>query len=173
MDAGSGDLWAWLWLVAGATGVVAEMLVTGTMFLLPLSLAALVAAAVMFAGGGLVAGWVTFVVTGVVAVVALRPLGRRLSPTRDAPVGATRLVGRTATVTGVDGTGGRMEPMVKVDGELWRADTPDGAGLRVGDTVEILDVVGTRLVVRPVDRSGTGSVDGPGDGADMTLEVDR
>jgi membrane-bound serine protease (ClpP class) len=61
---------------------------------------------------------------------------------RPVTVGVHRLVGARGRVRG-DG-------YVFIAGELWRAQAPDGSPLRTGDEIEVEDVQGLTLTVRPV-----------------------
>lgn len=78
---------------------------------------------------------------------ALYPLVRAAYE-RPGPDGAYRLVGRLGVVERTDGA----EGMVRVRGELWRAETSPGGGpLTRGARVRVVGVDGLLLVVEPAD----------------------
>jgi membrane protein implicated in regulation of membrane protease activity len=65
-------------------------------------------------------------------------------------IGAERLVGRTAEVSSL------LSPMgqVKVDGEIWSARSADGGTVPLHEPVDIIELRGNVLVVRPPDTEG-------------------
>jgi membrane protein implicated in regulation of membrane protease activity len=144
--------WRWIWLVAAFVFAVGEMATPGSFFLFPFAVGALVAAVLAFAGVGLTAEWIVFVAVSVAAVVAFRPLARRLDlGGNDQGVGARRLIGRTGTVLR-DIPGGGELGLVRVDREEWRAESHDGSSIASGSSVKVAEVQGTRVVVAPVGQ---------------------
>jgi membrane protein implicated in regulation of membrane protease activity len=147
------DVWRWIWLGASVVGVVGEMAAAGTFFLLPFGIGAGAAFVLAFLGAPLVLQWLAFVAVSAVAVVATRPLARRLeasSPT--AGVGARRLMGEIATVLDDIPAGTHETGLVRVGREEWRAESRDGTPVPAGASVRVIDVVGTRVVVWPLDE---------------------
>jgi membrane protein implicated in regulation of membrane protease activity len=143
----SPEQWRWVWIIAAAVFAVGEMSTPGSFFMAPFALGALVAAILSFAGVGVAASWVTFLVVSVVTLAALRPLARRLD--RDAldhGVGARRLAGSRATVLR-DIPGDAELGIVRIDREEWRAQSSDGAPIAAGTTVRVAEVQGTRVIV--------------------------
>ena len=141
------DEWRWVWLIAGTLFAIGEMLTPGSFFLAPFAVGALVAAILAFAGVGITAEWVVFLVVSIATLFLLRPLARRLD--RDAVdrgVGARRLVGTRATVLRAI-PGDAELGLVRVDREEWRAQSTDGSPIAEGATVRVADVVGTRVIV--------------------------
>jgi membrane protein implicated in regulation of membrane protease activity len=139
--------WRWVWIVGSAVFAVGEILTTGSFFLLPFAVGALVAAILAFAGIGVAVEWVAFVAVSIAVLVALRPLARRLDRSAlDQGVGARRLVGMRATV--IEAIPGDAElGMVRVEREEWRAQSTDGSAIAEGTVVRVADIQGTRLVV--------------------------
>jgi membrane protein implicated in regulation of membrane protease activity len=146
----SPDTWIWIWLVAAFVFAAGEMASPGSFFLLPFAIGALVASALAFVDVGLVGTWSAFIGASLAALVALRPLARRLDQTDvDHGIGARRLVGQPATVIQeIPGTG--ELGLVRVQREEWRAESLDGAAIAPGTTVRVAEVEGTRVLVVPV-----------------------
>lgn len=148
MDMGSPEFWRWVWLVTAVTFAVGEMAIAGSFFLAPFALGAAVAAALAFAGVPVSVEWLAFAVVSTAALVALRPLARRLD--REGPVlgiGSHRQVGQVArVVVPIDPSteGGT----VLLGAERWRAESTDGLVIPVGSAVSVVEVRGTRLLVR-------------------------
>ncbi len=136
------------WLVMGVGLMAAEILAPGFV-LFPFGIGALAAAFVSWTDANFGIQFLTFVVVSAVALIALRPLAKRMNKVGSAAgVGAVRLVGREATVTqAIDGDIG----MIHFEGESWRAESIDGSHLAAGSKVLIVDVVGTRVRVTPAE----------------------
>ena len=92
--------------------------------------------------------WVIFFAASALALVATRPLARRLRRTPSRPANVDAMIGRHVRVVEVidaaKGTGA-----VFVDGERWLAgsETP----VPEGGQVEVVRIEGTRVIVRPVN----------------------
>lgn len=149
MDTGSPELWRWIWLIAAAAFGLGELSVAGSFFLAPFAIGAVVAAILAFAGVDVSIEWLVFIGVSVAVLLALRPLARRLDlegPTIG--IGSNRQLGQTARV---------IQPIdpethtgtVRLGAETWRAETGDGRPLAAGSIVSVIEVRGTRLIVRP------------------------
>lgn len=141
-----------VWLLVGVGLVIAEMF-TLTVVLGLLGVAALVAAAVGFAGAGAVAQGVAFAVSSVALLVFARPpVQRMLASTEDAQrTDARALTGSTAMVVErvTDTTG-----QVRLNGELWRARPYAGTGpVDPGLPVSVAAIDGATLLVYSPDLS--------------------
>lgn len=149
------EVWRWIWLVATATFVVGEIAMAGTFFLLPFGVGAAVATVIAFAGADPAWQWLAFVAVSAAAFAAVRPLARRLN-SGDNPigVGAGRLVGETGVVI----TDLTPDPAhlgaVRIGREEWHAETTDRSHLPSGTRVEVVQIEGTRAVVRPLGEAG-------------------
>jgi membrane protein implicated in regulation of membrane protease activity len=146
------EVWRWVWLAAAAAFIVGEITVAGTFFLLPFGLGAAVAAVFAFSGAGSATGWFIFVVVSLVATLAVRPIVRRLDATGDPlKVGAERLIGQEGVVISDLSADAERMGAVRVGREEWHAESADGADLASGTEIEVVDIRGTRAIVRPVD----------------------
>lgn len=146
------EQWRWIWLVMAFVFAVGEMATPGTFFLFPFAVGALVAAVLAFADVGLTAEWIAFVAVSVAAVVAFRPVARRLDLAgNDHGVGARRLIRRTGTVLREIPGDGELG-LVRVDREEWRAESLDGSLIPSGSAVKVAEIQGTRVIVAPVDQ---------------------
>lgn len=153
MDLSSPDTWRWLWTVAAVGFGIAEMAVPGSFFMLAFAIGASVAAVVSFAGGPVWLSWFLFVVVSSIALAILVPMGRRVNEERtDAGVGAKRYEGARAVVISDITPGPGSAGQVRFEREIWRASDIEGKGIPAGTEVEVVEVVGTRLIVRAADR---------------------
>ncbi len=138
------------WIAVALAFAVAEV-ATVALFAAFVSLGALAAAVIAFAGGGLVAQGTVFAAIALLGVVVVRPPLMRHLQSRHAPAmmsGALAMIGQTGVV--VDPIRGPHERgHVRIAGENWPALTTDGKPVDAGATVRIVDIEKTTLVVVP------------------------
>jgi len=146
------EVWRWIWLVASATFVVGEIAMAGTFFLLPFGVGAAVATVVAFSGAAASWQWLTFVVVSGGSFAAVRPLARRLERGGNpVGVGAGRLVGETGIVITDLTPDPEQMGVVRIGREEWNAETTNQSHLAEGTRIEVVQIEGTRAVVRPID----------------------
>ena len=63
----------WVWWVIAAGGLAVGEIFTMSFFLGPIAIAAVLAAIVSLAGGGLAASWVVFIAASIGSLLVLRP----------------------------------------------------------------------------------------------------
>lgn len=145
------DAWFWMWVGLAAVLIVGEMFTAG-FFLLPFGLAAVVAAALNYAGLAIGWQWAAFLAASALLMLSLRRFADRVTHEPPEKVGVDRLIGKVGTVIEPvepsDG-GGR----VRIEREEWRADSASDETIPHGARVVVERIVGTHLVVRAVDRS--------------------
>jgi membrane protein implicated in regulation of membrane protease activity len=121
-------------------------MLTLTLFLGPLSLAAVLAALVALAGGSVELQVAAFVAGAVASLAVVRPIARRhLRAPPHTRTGAAALIGQSALVLErVD----RESGMVKIGGEVWTARTyDDDEVIEAGKRVEVLKIDGATALV--------------------------
>ena len=136
--------WVW-WMAAAGALAVGEILTLG-FFLGPVALAAVGAAIVALAGGGLALQVAVFVALTLASLAVLRPIARRHLRTPAAlRTGTAALVGARAVVLErVDGDGGQ----VKIAGEIWSARAyDDDEVMEPGTRVDVLKIDGATALV--------------------------
>ncbi len=114
-----------IWFAAGAAGaIVAERL-----------------------GAEMWLQWVVFVAVSAVALVATRPLVKKLTKTKVQPTNADRCIGQTAVVTeeinNIEGRG-----QVHVNGVTWTARSLDGTVFKKDEKVTVERIDGVKLIVK-------------------------
>jgi membrane protein implicated in regulation of membrane protease activity len=138
------DEWVW-WMIAAGALAVGEIFTMG-FFLGPIAIAAVLAAVVSLAGGGLAASWIVFILASLGSLAVLRPVARRhlRTPPR-IRTGTAALVGGPATVVErVDANGG----CVKIGGEVWSARAYDeDDSFEPGTRVEVMKIDGATALV--------------------------
>lgn len=143
--------WFWIWLILAALLYAGEML-TMTFFLLPFGIGATVSLLAMLFGAELWLQWTLFICVSIVALVALRPVFKRLtSKAEPASVGVDRLVGMTGQI--IEGTAPSGDSRARVAREIWNVATESGSRLAIDTPVRVLRVDGAHLVVEEVAKS--------------------
>jgi len=154
----SPEFWRWIWLVGIVAFMAGELLTAGSFFMMPFVVGAFVAFLMALTGFNLPLELTGFILGSGAAFLAMRPLARRLDQLDSGDgIGAKRLVGAKAVVT-KDIPGGTHLGMIKVGGELWRAESLDDHPIPAGAQVSVVEVRGTRAVVwtrDQVDRTET------------------
>jgi membrane protein implicated in regulation of membrane protease activity len=138
------DEWV-LWMIAAGLLAVGEMFTLG-FFLGPVAIAAVLAAIVALAGGGVALQWIVFIAVSAASLAVLRPIARRhLRTPMQLRSGTAALVGAPAIVLErVDGRGGQ----VKIGGEVWSARSFDeDQAFEPGARVEVLEIEGATALV--------------------------
>jgi membrane protein implicated in regulation of membrane protease activity len=138
------DEWVW-WMIAAGVLAVGEIATLG-FFLGPIAIAAVTAAIVALAGGGLAAQWIVFIAVSLASLVVLRPIARRhLRTPSQLRTGTAALIGRPALVIErVDRDGGQ----VKLAGEVWSARAfDDDDAFEPGARVEVMNIDGATALV--------------------------
>ena len=155
------NVWPWIWLGVGVTFALIELtILAGSFVLLPFAVSALAAALLGFYDVAIEIQWLVFVGGGALLWIVLYRYARRFVGNNElAPgVGADRLVGLKGIVTvAVDPDDTTRRGRVSAHGELWGAISQSGQVLPVGTHVEIVEVNGTKVVVRstePADPTG-------------------
>ena len=134
-----------IWIIA-AVALVAGEVVTLGFFLGPIALAALLAAVVAVAGGGIELQVAAFALGSIASLAIVRPIAvRHLRTPPAVRTGTAALVGSTALVLErVDADGGR----VKIGGEVWSARTYDeNQVIEPGRRVSVLQIEGATALV--------------------------
>jgi membrane protein implicated in regulation of membrane protease activity len=145
----------WVWLILAAVLITGEIFTAG-FFLLWFGIAAAAAAVAALLGAGDVLQWVIFVGLSFLLWASTRPLARRmLRNTATEPVGAERYRGaKGIVIQEIDNA--QAKGMVRVEREEWRAESQDGSVIPEGTWVEVVDLTGARLVVKPSDPERKG-----------------
>jgi membrane protein implicated in regulation of membrane protease activity len=138
------DEWV-LWMIAAGVLAVGEMFTLG-FFAGPIAIAAVIAAGVALAGGGVAVQWVVFIAASLGSLAVLRPIAKRHMRTpAQLRTGTAALVGAPAVVLErVDDRGGQ----VKIGGEIWSARSYDeDQSFEPGARVEVMKIDGATALV--------------------------
>ena len=131
--------------------VVAEVATAGSLFSAPFAIGASGAGLAALAGAPIWLQLCLFLIVSGLSLAGLRPLARRLdqqSPKLE--VGSGRWVGRQGVVVEAIPKGPGQTGMIRLDREVWRAESSLDIPIAVGSTVLVTRVDGVRLVVLPI-----------------------
>ena len=136
-----------LWTIAGILLFIVEM-VSFTGFAACFGVAALLTSIVAYLDKGLTTELAAFAITSTACMAAVRPIFRSIyRHSDDRPILTDSIPGQHGVV--ID----EIEPAgmgrVKLGGEEWRAQTPDGSGIAAGAHVTITAIQGATLTVIP------------------------
>ena len=93
--------------------------------------------------------WVAFVIVSVIALVATRPLVKKLTKTKIQPTNADRCIGQVAVVTeDIDNMSAKGQ--VSVNGTIWTARSSDGTVIPKDEKVVVEKIEGVKVVVKKI-----------------------
>lgn len=91
--------------------------------------------------------WVIFIAVSAVALIATRPLVRKVTNKTIQPTNADRCIGQTAVVTeDIDNIAGKGQ--VHVNGISWTARSADGSVFKKDERVTVERIDGVKLIVK-------------------------
>jgi membrane protein implicated in regulation of membrane protease activity len=151
------ELWFWFWAILAVILIVLEIFTAG-FFMLPFGIGAGVAAVLAFfdVGGEYAVAWQwgAFIVVSGVSLVILRRFADRITHEPPERVAADRLLGKHGVMIQPQNPDTSVG-MAMIGTEEWRAETEDRKPLSPGTKVIVDKVEGTRVIVRPVEDTGT------------------
>ncbi len=137
-----------VWLILSGLFVIGEIITVGFLvFWLALgSLAAMIVS--IFAPEAIVLQTAVFVIISSILILFTRPLVNKYIASKTVPTNVETLIGKKAKVivdiNSIEGTG-----QVKVGGEIWSAKTDTEEVITTGTEVEIFQIDGVKLLVKP------------------------
>ena len=91
--------------------------------------------------------WVVFIAVSVIALIATRPLVRKLTETKVQPTNADRYIGQVAVVTEeIDNVAAKGQ--VSVSGTVWTARSSDGTVIPKDEKVTVEKIEGVKVIVK-------------------------
>ncbi len=134
-----------IWLIIGSMAGVAEML-TGTLFLLPFTIGAIVAAVLTAVGVDMVWAMVVFAVISIASLILLRRFAAHDDATGPrVNAGGGRYLDAIGVVT--TDIAGESFGRVRIETESWRSLSHSGQPIAAGTKVRVVEVRGNALVV--------------------------
>jgi membrane protein implicated in regulation of membrane protease activity len=138
-----------IWLVVAILLAILEAETQG-MVSLWFSIGAVVTFFVALAGASVTAQFIVFVIVSGVMLYLLRPFAKHYLKIKPIKTNADRFVGGTGEVIQdiiyVKGGG-----QVKIQGQIWSAQSSDGSDIPLGSLVEVEKISGVKLIVKKVN----------------------
>ena len=134
-----------VWLVFAVFMLVCELLTTQLVSIW-FVLGGIAAAITCVFTDNLLIQTLVFVIVSLAALLATRPLVKKVLKNKQVPTNSDRLIGRVAIVT-MDIVNTTGEGQVNVDGKIWSAKSYDGCEIKTGASVKITAIEGVKLVV--------------------------
>jgi len=159
------NVWPWVWLgVAVFFAIIELTLLAGSFVLLPFAVSAMFAALLGFYDVAIELQWLAFLGGGALIWALLFRYAKRFAGENELQpgVGADRLIGLDGIVTApIDPDDTARRGRVTAQGDVWGAISATGTPIAVGTHVEIIEVNGTKVVVRPAADQSTPSPTSP------------
>ncbi len=137
-----------IWLIISGLFFIGEIITVGFLVFW-LSIGSLIAMVIsIFAPDAIVLQTAIFVISSALLILFTKPLVNKYINKKTVPTNSYSLIGKKAIVltdiNSLEATG-----QVKVNGEVWSAKTDNEEIIKNGTEVEILQVDGVKLLVRP------------------------
>ncbi len=137
------------WLIIAGIFLIAEIITTG-FFVFWLGIGALIAMCVSFFIDNLIVQMVVFLISSVILIFATKPFIKKfLDNDKKTETNVFSLIGKKALVIkdidNIDGKG-----QIKVDGEIWSAESANTSNLEKGTEVKIIKIDGVKAIVEPI-----------------------
>ena len=139
---------ALIWLILAIIFLVAEAL-TVTLISIWFAIGAILAMIAAIFGGAVWLQILIFIAASGVLVLATKPLSEKLINKRTITTNADRVIGQTAIVT-LTICNQASCGQVRVMDQFWTARSLDDSPIAEGTSVEVIDIQGVKLIVKPL-----------------------
>jgi len=135
-----------VWFIFAAVFIIGEIFTAG-FFLACFGVGAIVAGVLALIGANAIWQWVGFVVISGILFAVSRRFAEKFSKKQPPGIGADRLISKEGIVLeeidNMENAGS-----VRIDKEIWRADSENGEIIKKGDRVIVIKLDGTHVVVK-------------------------
>lgn len=97
--------------------------------------------------------WIVFLVVSGVSLVLARPMAVKMIGTKRTATNADRILGEQAMVTQTI-SNPAAQGEIKIMGQRWTARSADGREIPEGTMVRVLEIVGVKAIVEPMEAAG-------------------
>ena len=135
-----------VWFIFAAIFIIGEIFTAG-FFLAWFGVGAIVAGILALIGLNPIWQWTAFIVVSGVLFAVSRRFAEKFSRKQPPGIGADRLIGKEGIVLedidNIENVGS-----VRIDKEIWRADSDSGETIKKGDRIVVVKLDGTHVVVK-------------------------
>lgn len=139
------------WLLASGVFFIIEIFTVGFLIFW-LGIAALFAMIISFITNSIILQTTVFVISSGLLIFATRPLTKKIQKKDTTPTNVYSLIGKRGIViediNWITGTG-----LIKSEGEVWSAKTKEQINIPKGTEVEIENIEGVKVFVKPIKLS--------------------
>ncbi len=135
-----------VWFVFAAIFIIGEIFTAG-FFLACFGIGAIVSGVLAMMGMNAVWQWASFVVVSGILFAVSRRFAEKFSKKQPPGIGADRFIGKEGIVLEeIDNS--KNTGSVRIDKELWRADSDSGEIIKKGERIVVVKLDGTHVVVK-------------------------
>ena len=137
------------WLIVAGIFLIAEIITTGFLVFW-LGIGALIAMCISFFIDNLIIQMIIFLVSSVILIFTTKPFVKKfLNNDKKTETNAYSIIGKKALVIkDIDNIEGKGQ--IKVDGEIWSAESANDSNLEKGTEVKIIKIDGVKTIVEPI-----------------------
>lgn len=137
------------WLIVAGIFLIAEIITTGFLVFW-LGIGALIAMCISFFIDNLIIQMIIFLVSSVILIFTTKPFVKKfLNNDKKIETNAYSIIGKKALVIkDIDNIEGKGQ--IKVDGEIWSAESANDSNLEKGTEVKIIKIDGVKTIVEPI-----------------------
>ena len=137
-----------IWLIISGLFFIGEMITVGFLIFW-FGIGALIAMIVSFFISNIIIQTTVFVVSSTILIFATKPLVNKFINVKTTQTNAFSIIGKTAIVKK------EIKPhsigQIKLNGEVWSAESENDDIIPEGSEVEILEIKGVKVVVKPLN----------------------
>ena len=142
-----------MWLIISGVFFIIEIITVGFLVFW-LGVGALLAMLVSLITDNIIIQTTVFVLSSGALIFLTKPLAKKFTKSDTVKTNAFSLIGKTAIVTkSIDSKLGVGQ--IKVNGEIWSAKTTETDIISEGSEVEIVEIDGVKVVVKPIANFAT------------------
>lgn len=139
------------WLIAAGVFFIIEIATVGFLVFW-LGVGALLAMITSFITGNLFIQTIVFAISSCILIPLTKPLADKFTGNKTIPTNSYSLLGKHGIVIS------DIEPLesvgqVKINGEVWSAKTEDDSSIKKGTEIEVINIDGVKLIVKPTKIS--------------------
>ena len=140
----------YIWLILAGVFLICEVMTAGFLIFW-LSIGSLIAMIVSFFTDSIIIQTSIFVISSVILIFATKPLVKKFAKVETVLTNAKSIIGKKGIVT-VDIDSIKSTGQVKIDGEIWSAIGEDETDIPKGAEIEVLEIKGVKVIVRPIKQ---------------------
>ena len=137
-----------IWLLLAGLFFIGEMITVGFLIFW-LGIGALLAMIVSFFTTNIIIQTAVFVISSIILILATKPFVKKFVDVKKTNTNVFSIIGKKALVIKeIDPINAKGQ--IKVNSEIWSAESENGEKIEEGSEVEILEIKGVKAIVKPI-----------------------